>query len=101
MLSARHHKHDRYLQVRLCVLQDVADARVSLTGYAKAMPEQREDAVRNMYKSKNTESFWADFGDFKPFYMEEIVAVHFNGGFGRAGRKVSSHCRWQIASVHV
>ncbi len=71
-------------------LQDLADARVSLTGHAKAMPEERQDAVRSLYKSKNADSFWADFGDFKPFYMEDIVAVHFNGGFGRAGRKVSS-----------
>lgn len=70
-------------------LQDLADARVSLTGHAKAMPEERQDAVRSVYKSKNADSFWADFGDFKPFYMEDIVAVHFNGGFGRAGRKVS------------
>ena len=67
----------------------MADARVSLTGHARAMPQEREDAVKLMYKSKNPESFWADFGDFKPFYMEEVVAVHFNGGFGRAGRKVS------------
>ncbi len=71
-------------------LQDLADARVSLTGHAKAMPEERQDAVRSLYKSKNADSFWADFGDFKPFYMEDIVAVHFNGGFGRASRKVSS-----------
>lgn len=71
-------------------MQDLADARVSLTGHAKAMPEERQDAVRSLYKSKNADSFWADFGDFKPFYMEDIVAVHFNGGFGRAGRKVSS-----------
>ena len=52
------------------------------------MPLEREDAVKQLYKSKNPESFWADFGDFKPFYMEEVVAVHFNGGFGRAGKKV-------------
>ena len=77
-------------------LQDLADARVSLTGHAKAMPEERQDAVRSLYKSKNADSFWADFGDFKPFYMEDIVAVHFNGGFGRAGRKVTSSA---IASV--
>lgn len=76
-------------QMYLC-LQDLADARVSLTGHAEAMPQQREDAVKLLYKSKNPESFWADFGDFKPFYMEEVVAVHFNGGFGRAGRKVRS-----------
>ena len=69
-------------------MQDLADARVSLTGHAKAMPQEREDAVKLLYKSKNPESFWADFGDFKPFYMEEVVAVHFNGGFGRAGKKV-------------
>ncbi|KAL3161081.1 hypothetical protein ABBQ38_009464 [Trebouxia sp. C0009 RCD-2024] len=69
--------------------RDLADARVSLTGHARAMPQDREDAVKLMYKSKNPESFWADFGDFKPFYMEEVVAVHFNGGFGRAGRKVT------------
>lgn len=97
-------------------LQDLADARVSLTGHAKAMPEERQDAVRSLYKSKNADSFWADFGDFKPFYMEDVVAVHFNGGFGRAGRKVSSsgtassaislfalsyshqkHCRWGLS----
>ena len=76
--------------MQVCMLeQDLADARVSLTGHAKVMPQDREDAVKSMYKSKNPESFWADFGDFKPFYMEEVVAVHFNGGFGRAGRKVS------------
>lgn len=69
--------------------RDLADARVSLTGHAKAMPEERQDAVRSLYKRKNVDSFWADFGDFKPFYMEDIVAVHFNGGFGRAGRKVT------------
>jgi len=69
-------------------VQDLADARVSMTGHARPMPEEREDAVRDLYKSKNLDSFWADFGDFKPFYMEEVVAVHFNGGFGRAGRKV-------------
>ena len=73
--------------MHLC-LQDLSDARVSLTGHAKVMPQEREDAVKLLYKSKNPESFWADFGDFKPFYMEEVVAVHFNGGFGRAGRKV-------------
>lgn len=71
-------------------MQDLADARVSVTGHAKALPGNRQDAVKQVYKSKNPESFWADFGDFQPFYMEEIVGVHFNGGFGRAGRKVSS-----------
>ena len=87
-------------------LQDLADARVSLTGHAKAMPEERQDAVRSLYKRKNVDSFWADFGDFKPFYMEDIVAVHFNGGFGRAGRKVSSsatasvvHCSYHPVYV--
>ena len=71
----------------------MADARVSLTGHARPMAEDREDAVKSLYKSKNPESFWADFGDFKPFYMEEVVAVHFNGGFGRAGRKVSTSAK--------
>ena len=76
------------------VLQDLADARVSLTGHAKALPQDRQEAVKSVYKSKNPESFWADFGDFQPFYMEEVVAVHFNGGFGRAGRKVSFSSNW-------
>ena len=69
--------------------QDLADARVSLTGHAKAAPADREEAIKDMYKSKKPTSFWADFGDLRPFYMEEVGAVHFNGGFGRAGRKVS------------
>ena len=73
-------------------LQDLADARVSLTGHAKSLPEDRQDAVKGLYKSKNPDSFWANFGDFKPFYMEDVVAVHFNGGFGRAGAKVSLQC---------
>ena len=82
------------MQDWLLVLQDLADARVSLTGHAKALPQERQEAVKSVYKSKNPESFWADFGDFQPFYMEEVVAVHFNGGFGRAGRKVSSSSIW-------
>lgn len=85
---AHHHHIIEACQHKQPTLQDLADARVSLTGHARAMPEERQDAVRGVYKSKNAGSFWADFGDFKPFYMEEVVAVHFNGGFGRAGRKV-------------
>lgn len=69
-------------------MQSVADGRVSVTGHAKLVPEDQQAAFRQQYMKKNTESFWADFGDFKAYHMAEVLAVHFNGGFGRAGTKV-------------
>ena len=66
----------------------MADARVSVTGHARLVAEDQQAAFRHQYMQKNKESFWADFGDFKAYHMSEVLAVHFNGGFGRAGTKV-------------
>ena len=70
----------------------MADARVSVTGHAKLVPDDQQAAFQQQYMKANTESFWADFGDFKAYHMAEVLAVHFNGGFGRAGTKVTPLC---------
>lgn len=79
----------KYELYTCCVcLQSVADARVSLTGHVRPVPDDQQTSFRQLYQKKNTESFWAEFGDFKAYHMAEVLAVHFNGGFGRAGTRV-------------
>ena len=42
-------------------------------------------SLRDVYKSKHPNAFWADFGDFTYFRMTEPKQVNFVCGFARAG----------------
>lgn len=62
-----------------------ADGRVNLMGKVTMISEDERDAAREVYKAKHPGAFWADFGDFTWFRMDEIVDIRFVGGFARAG----------------
>lgn len=65
----------------LCVtakgFEGAADGRVTLIGDVKrcSKEEVEEDGLRELYKTKHPNAFWADFGDFSFFRMEELKAV--------------------------
>eukprot|EP00929_Paragymnodinium_shiwhaense_P000980 TRINITY_DN101193_c0_g1_i1.p1 TRINITY_DN101193_c0_g1~~TRINITY_DN101193_c0_g1_i1.p1 ORF type:complete len:448 (+),score=127.50 TRINITY_DN101193_c0_g1_i1:107-1345(+) len=74
----------------LCVTEPdftgAADARVVLTGRVEQLPDGEEaDALRERYILQHPNAYWAKFGDFKMFRMNEILDVGFVGGFARAG----------------
>lgn len=56
------------------------------------MPDEQRAAAREIYLARLPESFWIDFGDFKPFKLEMVVG-NYNGGFGKAGEGRSRVCR--------
>jgi len=63
-----------------------ADARAVFTGRVTRITDKAEDAAaRVAYKAAHPNAFWADFGDFKMYRMDEILDVSFVGGFARAG----------------
>lgn len=74
----------------LCVtekgFQGAADARVVLTGRVEQVKDGEEaDALRERYLLQHPNAYWAKFGDFKIYRMNEILDVGFVGGFARAG----------------
>lgn len=74
----------------LCItekgFQGAADARVVLTGRVEQVKDGEEaDALRERYIQYHPNAYWAKFGDFKVFRMNEILDVAFVGGFARAG----------------
>ena len=66
--------------------EGAADGRVTLIGDVKrcSKEEVEEQGLRELYKSKHPNAFWADFGDFTYFRMHDLKAVNFVGGFARA-----------------
>jgi len=73
------------LTVAMKGFKGAADSRVNLLGNVKLVPPSDREACKNIYKTKHPNAFWADFGDFNWFRMEEIVDIRFVGGFARAG----------------
>ena len=67
--------------------EGAADGRVVLIGDVKkcSKEEVESDGLRDVYKSKHPNAFWADFGDFTYFRMSNLKQVNFVGGFARAG----------------
>ena len=67
-------------------MQDMNQARITITGTAMLVPNSETEAVKQFYLSKNPNSFWVEFGDFSWWRMEDLVAVRYNSGFARAGQ---------------
>ena len=67
--------------------EGAADGRVVLIGdVIKCSKEEvDEKSLRDVYKAKHPNAFWADFGDFSYFRMHNLKAVNYVGGFARAG----------------
>jgi len=63
-----------------------SDGRVSITGRVfKVTDEARAAQLKQEYRAKHPNAFWADFGDFSVYEMTELVGVRLVGGFARAG----------------
>jgi len=74
----------------LCVTEKAfkgaADARVTLVGTIEEVTDKQEaDRLREMYRSFHAGAYWASFGDFGVYRMNDIKEVSFVGGFARAG----------------
>jgi putative heme iron utilization protein len=67
--------------------EGAADGRVTLIGDVKRCDgaEVEELKLRETFKAKHPDAFWADFGDFTYFRMSNLKQVNFVGGFARAG----------------
>ncbi|WIA08488.1 hypothetical protein OEZ85_007924 [Tetradesmus obliquus] len=63
--------------------KSLQDARFTLTGTAKPLPEAETAAVRETVLAKYPNAFYVDFGDFRWFRVEELKGGRFVGGFGR------------------
>mmetsp|Transcript_26662 Transcript_26662/g.41731 ORF Transcript_26662/g.41731 Transcript_26662/m.41731 type:complete len:239 (+) Transcript_26662:443-1159(+) len=74
----------------LCVTEKAfkgaADARVTLVGKVNVVPDEEAEELRKQYMEYHKGAYWANFGDFKMFRMDEIEAISFVGGFARAGK---------------
>lgn len=64
--------------------QSMAGARFTLVGRVQPVADSEEAACREVYMGRNPNSFWASFGDFSIFRMDEVLEGRFNGGFARA-----------------
>jgi hypothetical protein len=64
-------------------LQSLQDARFTLTGVAKPLPESDRAAAREVFLAKYPNAFYVDFGDFRWFRVEELTGGRYVGGFGR------------------
>lgn len=66
--------------------EGAADGRVTLVGDVKrcSSDEVADLGLREIFKAKHPNAFWADFGDFTYYRMHELKAVNFVGGFARA-----------------
>ena len=75
------------LTVTASGFEGAADGRVTLLGDVKRLKKEEVDEanLRELYKGKHPNAFWADFGDFTYYRMTELKAVNFVGGFARAG----------------
>lgn len=73
----------------LCVtemgFQGAADARVVLTGKVEQVAEEEQEDLKKRYIESHPNAFWATFGDFKAYRMDNVLSVDFVGGFARAG----------------
>ena len=66
--------------------EGAADARAVFSGRVTMIKDKAEDeAARAAYLASHPGAFWANFGDFKMYRMDEILDVSFVGGFARAG----------------
>ena len=75
------------LTVTASGFEGAADGRVTLLGDVKRLKKEEVDEanLRELYKGKHPNAFWADFGDFTYFRMHNLKAVNYVGGFARAG----------------
>lgn len=66
--------------------EGASDGRVTLIGDIKRCNKTEEESLnlRQTFKDRHPNAFWADFGDFSVFRMHELRAVNFVGGFARA-----------------
>jgi len=73
----------------LCVTEKgfvgAADARVTLVGTVKKVEGEEAEELRSAYMASHAGAYWAQFGDFSMYRMEDIKQVSFVGGFARAG----------------
>ncbi|PNH12245.1 hypothetical protein TSOC_000823 [Tetrabaena socialis] len=72
------------LTVQSPFFQGMDCARMSLQGVVSPVPEEDKPRLREVFLKKYPSAFYVDFGDFRWFRVDKVVAVRFNGGFGRA-----------------
>lgn len=56
----------------MCISQGAADARFSLTGTLRPIPEAEQKAAAELYLRKHPDAYWVTFGDFAwcgPFFL--------------------------------
>ena len=98
-------------------VQGMDDARITLIGHVRQVPEDQHKAATAEFLKANPQSFWVcsaplsgsssnchhgllslpvpsalqvEFGDFVTFRMDKVLAVQYNGGFGRAPKVLDS-----------
>jgi putative heme iron utilization protein len=65
----------------------MADARCSVTGRFDSVTDEAERAAcRDAFLQTHPDAYWADFGDFSYFRLNDILQARLIGGFGRAGK---------------
>ena len=67
------------------LLQDLSEARLTITGTTDIVPEAESASVKETYRQQHASSFWIDFGDFAMFRMQPLI-VRYNYGFATAGQ---------------
>jgi len=64
---------------------DLSDARLTLQGHVRQIPENQSSAAKAKYLEVHpAASQWANFGDFSMMELSP-VACYFVGGFGKMG----------------
>ena len=98
-------------------MQGMDDARITLIGHVHQVPEDQHKAATAEFLKANPQAFWVcsadpsgrnskcqhgplslplpsalqvEFGDFVTFRMDKVLAVQYNGGFGRAPKVCGS-----------
>lgn len=76
-------------QASLCVTEPgflgAADARTTFVGSVRVLKGDAEAAARTAYMASHPDAYWAQFGDFSMFRLEDVQEISFVGGFARAG----------------
>ena len=79
--------------MRMAAVQAMSQARFTLTGTARELPEEEQEAAKQLFLKRNPNSFWVNFGDFSWWRLDDLVAVRFNLGFAQAGQVCPSSAK--------
>ena len=72
--------------LQCCVMQELNQGRITITGTAVLVPDAETEAVKQYYLSHNPRSFWVNFGDFSWWRMEGLVGIRYISGFAPVGQ---------------